>query len=49
VPTVARTGNVAQVPILGQNVPCRVQPGFSWGGGILSGYFPHVTRATIPK
>ncbi len=25
------------------NVPCRVQPGFAWGG--LTRYFPHVTAA----
>jgi phospholipid/cholesterol/gamma-HCH transport system substrate-binding protein len=42
-------GNVAQVPFGGRNVPCRVQPGFNWGHGVLSGYFPHVTRAPLPN
>ncbi len=43
------TGNAAQVPTLFKNVPCRVQPGFHWGNGIASGYYPHVTRAALPK
>ena len=45
----ANTGNQAQVPILGHNVPCRVQPGFNWGHGIASGYFPRLTRAPLPS
>jgi phospholipid/cholesterol/gamma-HCH transport system substrate-binding protein len=45
----ANTGNASQVPVLGRNVPCRVQPPFNWGGGILSSYYPHVTRAPLPK
>ncbi len=44
----ANAGNPAQVPG-GKNVPCRVQPPFHWGGGILTSYFPHVTRAPLPK
>ncbi|WP_249009920.1 MlaD family protein [Conexibacter sp. DBS9H8] len=24
------------------NVPCRLQPGFAWGHGIPTGYYPHV-------
>jgi ABC-type transporter Mla subunit MlaD len=47
--TCANTGNKAQVPILGQNVPCRVQPGFNWGSGVASGYFPRLTRAPLPS
>ncbi|MGH2866452.1 MAG: MlaD family protein [Solirubrobacteraceae bacterium] len=45
----ANTGNSAQVPLGGANVPCRVQPGFNWDHGILSGYFPRLTRAALPK
>lgn len=45
----ANTGNHAQVPILGHNVPCRVQPGFDWGNGVASGYFPRLTRAPLPS
>jgi phospholipid/cholesterol/gamma-HCH transport system substrate-binding protein len=44
----ANTGNAAQVSG-GRNVPCRVQPPFKWGGGILTSYFPHVTRAPLPN
>jgi phospholipid/cholesterol/gamma-HCH transport system substrate-binding protein len=44
----ANTSNPAQVPG-GKNVPCRVQPPFPWGHGILSSYYPHVTRAPLPK
>ncbi|HEY2770105.1 MAG TPA: MCE family protein [Solirubrobacteraceae bacterium] len=44
----ANTSNVAQVPG-GKNVPCRVQPPFHWGHGILSAYYPHVTKAALPK
>jgi phospholipid/cholesterol/gamma-HCH transport system substrate-binding protein len=45
----ANTGNSAQVALGGGNVPCRVQPGFNWGHGILPGYFPRLTRAPLPK
>jgi phospholipid/cholesterol/gamma-HCH transport system substrate-binding protein len=39
--------NVAQVPTrYGVNVPCRVQPPFSFNR--LSRYYPHVTRAPLP-
>jgi hypothetical protein len=44
----ANTSNPAQVPG-GKNVPCRVQPPFHWGHGILSAYYPHVTKAALPK
>lgn len=40
----ANTSNPAQVSG-GNNVPCRVQPPFKWGHGILTSYYPHVTRA----
>jgi virulence factor Mce-like protein len=43
----ANTRNPAQVRTGFGNVPCRVQPGFSWNG--LSRYFPHLTRAALPK
>jgi phospholipid/cholesterol/gamma-HCH transport system substrate-binding protein len=44
------TRNPAQVPLLLlMNVPCRVQPPFTWGHGIHSSYFPHLTRAPLPK
>ncbi len=43
------TGNTAQVPLSFGNVPCRVQPPYKWGNGILSAYYPHVTRAKLPK
>jgi phospholipid/cholesterol/gamma-HCH transport system substrate-binding protein len=42
-------GNVSQVPVAGGNVPCRVQPPFKWGNGILTSYYPHTTRAKVPK
>lgn len=45
----ANTTNVAQVPVGGANVPCRVQPPFAWGHGVLSAYFPHVQRAPLPR
>lgn len=45
----SNTGNAAQVPIFGHNVPCRIQPGFDWGNGIASGYFPRLTRAPLPS
>jgi virulence factor Mce-like protein len=41
--------NPSQVPIGGQNVPCRVQPPFHWPAGELKSYYPHVTRAPLPK
>ncbi len=41
--------NVSQVPIAAKNVPCRVQPPYSWPAGILKSYYPHVTRAALPK
>lgn len=44
----ANTSNRAQVPG-GKNVPCRVQPPFRWGHGLLSAYFPHVTKAPLPR
>ncbi len=44
----ANTTNPAQVPG-GTNVPCRVQPPFKWGNGLLSAYFPHVVRAPLPR
>jgi hypothetical protein len=43
------THNVAQVPALFRNVPCRVQQSFTWGHGIASGYYPHLTRAPLPN
>jgi hypothetical protein len=33
----------------GKNVPCRVQPPFRWGHGVLTAYFPHVTKAPSPR
>ena len=41
--------NASQVPLLFDNVRCKVQPPFNWPGGILSSYYPHVTRASLPK
>jgi ABC-type transporter Mla subunit MlaD len=45
--------NVAQVPFPGaRNVPCRLQPGYPWGAvtpTTRNGYFPHLTRAPVPK
>lgn len=42
--------NPSQVPAPKfTNVPCRVQPPFPWGGGILTSYYPHVTRAPLPS
>jgi virulence factor Mce-like protein len=43
------TSNPSQMPVLGQNVPCKVQPPFHWGHGIMSAYFPHVTKVAIKK
>jgi phospholipid/cholesterol/gamma-HCH transport system substrate-binding protein len=40
--------NKAQAPILGTNVPCKVQPAFHWGKfapATPSGYYPHLTGA----
>ncbi|HET9104966.1 MAG TPA: MlaD family protein [Solirubrobacteraceae bacterium] len=45
----ANTANPAQVPVGGANVPCRVQPPFRWGHGLLTAYFPHVRRAPRPR
>jgi ABC-type transporter Mla subunit MlaD len=47
--TCANAGNTSQVPVPGQNVPCRSQPGFAWGNGIGAGYFPRLTRAPLPR
>jgi virulence factor Mce-like protein len=49
--TCENTHNPAQVPLqlLFSNVPCRVQPGFNWGHGITPAYYPHLTRAPLPK
>jgi virulence factor Mce-like protein len=46
----ANTSNRSQVPIpgLNQNVPCKVQPAFSWGNHAPTTphtYYPHVTAA----
>ena len=38
--------NKAQLPVLTANVPCRVQPAFSWGSNAPTtpnGYYPHLT------
>jgi phospholipid/cholesterol/gamma-HCH transport system substrate-binding protein len=43
------TANASQVPVLGGNVKCRVQPPFNWGSGIAPGYYPRVTQAPLPK
>ena len=43
------TGNVSEVPLTFANVRCKVQPPFPWGNGILSSYYPHLTRAALPK
>jgi hypothetical protein len=45
----SNAGNAAQVPILGHNVPCRVEPGFNWGNGLAPGYYPKLTRAPLPS
>jgi phospholipid/cholesterol/gamma-HCH transport system substrate-binding protein len=39
------TQNKPQVPLLFQNVPCRQQPQFDWGGNVLSAYFPRLKAA----
>ena len=41
--------NPSQALLLFGNVPCKVQPPFNWGNGILSAYYPHVTRARVPR
>lgn len=43
----ANTSDPSQSQLGFGNVPCRVQPGFAWGG--LTRYFPHVTAAAAPK
>jgi hypothetical protein len=43
------TANVSQVPLAFGNVRCKQQPAFQWGSGILPSYYPHVTRAPLPK
>ncbi|HTX31135.1 MAG TPA: MlaD family protein [Solirubrobacteraceae bacterium] len=45
--TCENTGNPSQSHFGFGNVPCRVQPGFAWGG--LTRYFPHVTAAAPPR
>jgi phospholipid/cholesterol/gamma-HCH transport system substrate-binding protein len=40
----ANTGNRSQSGSVFPNVPCRVQPGFRWGG--LTRYFPHATAGS---
>ena len=40
----ANTGNKSQSRGVFPNVPCKVQPGFRWGG--LTRYFPHVTAGS---
>lgn len=41
--------NVSQAPFVYGNVPCRVQPPFRWGNGILTAYFPRLRQAKVPK
>jgi hypothetical protein len=43
----ANTSNRSQSGFGFKNVPCRVQPGFRWGG--LTRYFPHVTAGSGVK
>lgn len=45
----ANTSDPAQVPVGATNVPCRVQPPFAWGHGILTAQFPRVRRAALPR
>jgi hypothetical protein len=45
----SNTANAGALALLGRNVACRQQPGFNWGHGIASGYFPRVRRAGLPK
>ena len=42
----ANTGNVSQSGLPFKNVPCRVQPGFSWNH--LVRYFPRLTAGSKP-
>ncbi|MFL5823748.1 MAG: MlaD family protein [Solirubrobacteraceae bacterium] len=42
----ANTGNASQSHFGFRNVPCRVQPGFSWNH--LVRYFPHLTAGSRP-
>ena len=42
------TGNLSQNPLAFGNVPCRLQPPYNWGHGLLSAYYPHVTRGRLP-
>jgi hypothetical protein len=44
--TCANLGNRSQLPARG-NVPCRIQPPFSWQGVLR--YFPHLTQAPLPR
>jgi phospholipid/cholesterol/gamma-HCH transport system substrate-binding protein len=39
------TQNVAQVPLLAANVPCRLQAAYPWGKGIGTSYYPRVKAA----
>jgi virulence factor Mce-like protein len=45
----ANARNRAQVPTRATPVPCRVQPPVDWGHGWGDAYFPHVTRAPLPR
>ncbi|HEY1593512.1 MAG TPA: MlaD family protein [Solirubrobacteraceae bacterium] len=38
------TGNKPQTGFAVPNIPCKVQPGFRWGG--ITRYFPHVTSGS---
>jgi len=42
----AHTGNTAQFPVAGGNVPCRVQGAHTWGYGISPAYFPRAKKAS---
>jgi phospholipid/cholesterol/gamma-HCH transport system substrate-binding protein len=44
----ANVHNQPQIPNPSPNVPCRVQPPFKWGHGVLTDYFPHVRQAALP-
>jgi hypothetical protein len=41
--------NVSQVPAMFGNVRCKLQPPFNWPSPLLSAYYPHTTRAPLPK
>ena len=43
------THNASQVPLAFGNVRCKQQPPFSWGNGIPTSYYPHVTQTRVPK